>query len=115
MYMSVLKISTVFLTLAALTGCASNSDGSRTLGMKGSAAWHKFAPIEEKIAYFAPTCKSLGFKEGTTDFSRCVQDEMNGDRSAARQKAADISRAFENMKPQPTITCRTYGNLTRCN
>ena len=105
------------ISLFLLASCTTNSDGSKTPGMKGSAIWHKFASIEEKVAYFAPTCKALGFTEGTTDFSRCIQTEMSDDRSAALQQVADISEAFEKMKPQPTpnVTCRTYGSITRCN
>ena len=99
-------MSATLLALVFTTGCSTNPDGSTTHGMKGSAMWHKTAPMEVKIAHFAPTCKALGFKEGTVDFSRCVQNEINDDKRDAR---ARVSSAMSN-----NITCHTYGNITNC-
>lgn len=39
-------------TLAALLGCASHSDGSATLGVKGSPLWHTSAPRQDINAYY---------------------------------------------------------------
>jgi hypothetical protein len=100
---------TLSITLFAFVfaaGCSTNPDGSTTYGMIGSAMWRKTAPMEVKIAHFAPTCKALGFKEGTVSFSRCVQSEMNDDRRDARARASSAMST--------DITCITYGNITDC-
>lgn len=34
------------------SGCASNSDGSMTLGVKGSPAWHSSAPRKDIELYY---------------------------------------------------------------
>ncbi len=37
---------------ALLVGCATNSDGSVSLGMVGSPAWHSSAPQKDVYAYY---------------------------------------------------------------
>lgn len=34
------------------TGCATNSDGSVTMGLKGSIGWHESAPRKDIEAYY---------------------------------------------------------------
>lgn len=96
----------VFPTLVILSSCSSNSDGSSTLGMKGSAAWHKWAPIEEKIAYYAPLCEAYGFEKGSTAFSNCVAQEVRNGRNSSKARADALSKsigdAFDNSTSVPS-------------
>lgn len=50
--MNAKTIATALFAAAALGGCATNSDGSTTVGMKGSPAWHDNAPRRDVEAYY---------------------------------------------------------------
>lgn len=115
-------IVTIGCVAMMLQGCSTNSDGTKTLGMKGSSAWHKFAPIEEKIAYFSPACLAFGFEPGTDAFASCIQREMSDDRALANERSSEISNAISQATAVPprtsrtkrSVTCTTLGNITQC-
>lgn len=100
-----------------IAGCSTNSDGSSTLGLKGSSAWHKRAPIEEKIAYYAPTCEAYGFKKGTTAFSNCIAEEIREGTRSSRARAdalsKSISDAFDTSSSNPPANSgSSYDKIT---
>ena len=43
----------LILLLPTIQSCSTNSDGSTTLGRKGSPAWNKFAPASDVRDYYA--------------------------------------------------------------
>lgn len=69
------KIAILTLAAAVLIGCVPvNPDG--TQGQKGSLAWFSTATPEAKKAYYTEICIGYGFKLGTADMARCMQEEV---------------------------------------
>jgi hypothetical protein len=98
----------IILASIVLSGCA--ADGK--LGKEGSPVWHNRATIAEKVQYFTPNCIEYGFKEGSAEFKQCVVDEIRASKADASAKMASINAYNAANK---SVTCRTYGNTTRCN
>ena len=46
-------LTTTLASVLLVSGCSTNSNGGTTLGVKGSPAWHKFAPASDVAAYYA--------------------------------------------------------------
>ena len=70
-----LKSLSALLAVALIAGCVPvNPDG--TQGEKGSLAWFSTATPEAKKAYYAEICTGYGFKAGTPDMARCMQEEV---------------------------------------
>lgn len=46
------RLLPIVAAAVVLAGCATNSDGSTTLGVKGSPAWHDSAPRKDVEAYY---------------------------------------------------------------
>lgn len=92
-------------TLAAVAALASCGPADR-----GSAVWLDEASQAERTAYFTEVCtEQYGFKPGTADLSRCLQQEnMRADQ--ATQAMWDGIRA---NRPSPT-NCSTVGGITNC-
>lgn len=97
-----LKIIPV-ISLIALASCQ-NSDG--TYGQVGSVAWLESASQSQRMNHFTGLCIGYGFKEGTADMARCIQEEAG----RARVSIADY---YQSVAPQQT-TCTTMGNVTNC-
>ena len=91
---SIVKKVLLVSSCALVAGCSTNSDGSTTIGRKGSAAWHKRAPIEDKIAYYTPSCEAYGFKKGTTAFSNCIAEEIRDGKRTSRARADALSKSI---------------------
>lgn len=99
---------TIILASIVLSGCA--ADGK--LGQEGSPIWHKRATTAEKVQYFTPNCIEYGFKKGSTEFKQCVVDEIRASKANANATMASINAYNASNR---SVTCRTYGNTTRCN
>lgn len=97
----------LLLVFIALSGCA--ADGK--LGKEGSPVWHNRATTAEKVQYFTPTCIEYGFKKGSPEFKQCVVDEIRASKADANARMAAINSYNASNR---SITCRTYGNTTRC-
>ena len=98
----------IILASIILSGCS--ADGK--LGKEGSPIWHNRATTAEKVQYFTPNCIEYGFKKGSAEFKQCVVDEIRSSKAdgAARMAAINAYNAANR-----SVTCRTYGNTTRCN
>jgi hypothetical protein len=95
----------IFIASIIISGCA--ADGK--FGKEGSPVWHKRASTAEKIQYFTPTCIEYGFEKGSSELKQCVVDEIRMSKNSADATMRSISSANR------SVTCRTYGNTTRCN
>ena len=99
---------TIFLVSVLLSGCA--ADGK--LGKEGSPVWHNRATTAEKVQFFTPNCVEYGFKKGSVEFNQCVVDEIRSSKADGTARMAAINSYNAANR---SITCRTYGNTTRCN
>lgn len=75
-----IRISAVTVIIA-LAGCATNSDGSTTLGVKGSPFWHDNAPRKDVQAHYdaMPThelCILWAEKRGRTDVRKEISESL---------------------------------------
>ena len=95
----------IFLASITISGCA--ADGK--LGREGSPVWHNRTSTAEKVKYFTPTCLEYGFEKGSPEFKQCVVDEIRISKNNANAAMRSINSANR------SVTCRTYGNTTRCN
>ena len=100
---SIIKFT--FLASLLISGCS--ADGK--LGREGSPAWHNRTSTAEKVKYFTPTCLEYGFEKGSPEFKQCVVDEIRISKNNANATMRSINSANR------SVTCRTYGNTTRCN
>lgn len=49
---TIIRFLSIAITSIGLFGCASNSDGTVSMGVKGSPAWHDNAPRKDVQAYY---------------------------------------------------------------
>lgn len=104
-----MRLYAIPLFAIALAGCQTGG-----IGRPGSPAWQLSTTEEQKLAYFRSTCEAYGFKEGTPQMAQCMQNEASSTRAAASQRAASL-QAYNTMSRPKTVTCNTFGNITRCN
>jgi len=98
----------IILASIILSGCS--ADGK--LGQEGSLGWHNRTTTAEKVQYFTPTCIEYGFKKDSAEFRQCVVDEIRASKAGANARMDSFkARKAANR----SVTCRTYGNITRCN
>ena len=94
-----MKISLVFgamLSASVISGCM---DGG--IGFAGSPAWNASAPESVQRDYYQGICLDKGYDLGTDKMEACIRGKPNDPNE--RQSST-----------RPTLTCTTFGNVTRC-
>ncbi|PSL17314.1 hypothetical protein [Shimia abyssi] len=81
-------------TTALTAACSTNPDGSTSMGMKESPAWHATTSTQNKVAHFKSECQAYGYEQGSPHLAQCVQMAMEGSKSrATTQFAAGMASA----------------------
>ena len=87
---------TISLVVSVVSGCSTGLKGERIFGKPGSEGWHQTASWETKNEYFKQWCRKNGINDDHLKFSECVEI---------------VEKAHT---PAPSVTCRTYFNVTKC-
>tara|TARA_B100000780_G_C21036403_1_gene415663 strand:- start:56 stop:355 length:300 start_codon:yes stop_codon:yes gene_type:complete len=82
--------------------------GCKGVGLSESPLWHGTASQETKIEYFKAECLGFGYKSRTPEMAQCIQTQMNQSKTSAGKRMDSINQSHR------TITCKTWGNTTRC-
>lgn len=95
----------LLVLISALVGCAINSDGSITTGLRGSPGWIKHAPREDVQAYFdgqsvPDLCWAFYYESGTK--SRMRREEV----------LSEIVQSL-NRRGLTALSCNDYPPLNR--
>lgn len=74
---------------------------------------------QEIVATYAPLCKQLGFKDGTTEFANCVlrlyeNEQANATQDKASRRAAAAAILSKPIRTPKTTNCYTIGNSVNC-
>lgn len=87
---------TITVAGSLISGCSTGLKGEQVFGKPGSEGWHQTASWETKNEYFKQYCRDKGINDDHLKFSECVDLVENA------------------HTPAPSITCRTYFNVTKC-
>ena len=84
--------STILVLGLLLAACTSNTQGGKTIGLRGSSAWLKWAPYEDLVNYYSEydvdeICHSWKYFDDASEFAR--KKNRNAMKAVLKDKGQD--------------------------
>lgn len=100
--------SRFFAVAIVLMGCSENPDGSLVVGVAESPYWHKTASMATKITHFEGKCEALGYRNGTSEFSGCLERSISESQGRADIKMSGGTSYYDDYMARSLRVSESY-------